>query len=297
MTEGAALLGLTQPALSRSVAELEKRVGEPVFKPGRRPLEPTPLGRQLAAQGVVILAAGRTASKIIQGFHGGMAGLVRVGSVPFFADALISTMIAEFRRESTDIRVDLSYGYLPELKAALLADQIDLAIVPVAASNKMADFEFEAFLPARNIVACRSDHPLLRKRGPTAMDLLDYPWIEPPGGSPLLGDMHAVLLSFGLTEAKVSFSGGSLFSVLTYLRETNALTILPHSVVFALGRDSRITVLPVRIARGERTLGVLRARGAATVPATNRFAKFIAGQFKDLQHAIMRHENSIAWGR
>ena len=47
VTEGAAMIGLTQPAVSRTLSMLEKRLGEPLFLKGRRPLQPTPLGRSL----------------------------------------------------------------------------------------------------------------------------------------------------------------------------------------------------------------------------------------------------------
>ena len=48
VTEGAAMLGMTQPAVSRTLSMLERRVGEPLFTPGKRPLQLTPLGQQLA---------------------------------------------------------------------------------------------------------------------------------------------------------------------------------------------------------------------------------------------------------
>ncbi|MEM9047497.1 MAG: LysR family transcriptional regulator [Pseudomonadota bacterium] len=296
MTEGAALLGLSQPALSRSMSELETRLGIPLFKPGRRPLEPTALGQQLAAHGNVILAATKKASSVIDGFRGGLAGLVRVGGVPFFVDALVSTMIAAFRQTHPDIRIDLSYGYLPELQAALAADQLDLAITPASKAQRTGPFLFKEVLPARNVVACRAEHPLLRKRGLTAQDLLDFAWIEPPSGSPLLGDMRSVMLSFGLANATIGFSGGSLLSVLNYLRETDALTILPHSVVFTHRRD-RVTVLPVKIARGDRALGILRRREGSSQPAADRFASFLAARLHAVQDAILKHENAIAWGQ
>ncbi|MFZ3580659.1 helix-turn-helix domain-containing protein [Loktanella sp. DJP18] len=41
VTEGAHLLGMTQPAVSRTLAAMEKRLGERLFLPGRRPLVPT----------------------------------------------------------------------------------------------------------------------------------------------------------------------------------------------------------------------------------------------------------------
>ncbi|MGN7738124.1 LysR family transcriptional regulator, partial [Ensifer sp. 22564] len=89
VTEGAALLGLSQPAISRTIAMLEKRLDEPLFVKGRRPLQPTPLGRALADHGQVMLSASRKASDTIESFRLGKSGLVRVGGTPFFMDALI----------------------------------------------------------------------------------------------------------------------------------------------------------------------------------------------------------------
>ncbi len=297
VTEGAALLGLSQPALSRTISELEKRLGEPLFKPGKRPLEPTSLGLQLGTQGKVILAATDKASRTIDGFRSGTTGLVRVGGVPFFMDALVSSMLAEFRQDYPDIRVDLSYGYLPQLQAALQADQIDLAIAPMGVADAEQNFDYQEILPARNVVACRVGHPLMRKRNLTEADLVAYPWIEPPAGSPLMGDMHAVLLSFGLRQARIAFSGGSLMSVLNYLFGTDALTVLPHSVVFAFRKENRITVLPVQIPQGQRSLGIIRNAEAASPPAADRFAAHIKDQFEALTHLILRHENAVVWGR
>ena len=59
VTEGAAMLGLSQPAVSRTLAMLERRLGEPLFLKGRRPLQPTPLGRALADHGQAMLTASR----------------------------------------------------------------------------------------------------------------------------------------------------------------------------------------------------------------------------------------------
>ncbi|MGO8134309.1 hypothetical protein ACC730_37860, partial [Rhizobium ruizarguesonis] len=64
-------------------------------------------------------------------------------------------------------------------------------------------------------------------------------------GSPLLADLRALLLSFGETEIKIRYSGGSLMGVINYLKAAEALTIMPHSVVFALRKEKAITALPV----------------------------------------------------
>ena len=80
-TEGAALVGLSQPAVSRTLSTMEKRLGEPLFQAGRRPLIPTLIGRQLAAHGKVILEASRKASETVQNFQRSTLGTVRIGGV------------------------------------------------------------------------------------------------------------------------------------------------------------------------------------------------------------------------
>jgi DNA-binding transcriptional LysR family regulator len=294
VTEAAAMLGLSQPAVSRSLSMLEARVGQPLFLRGRRPLQATPLGQQLAAHGRAMLAAARKASDAVESFRSGSSGLVRVGGVPFFMDAVISRMIAAFQNLEPDVTVQQSYGHLPEMQAALAADELDLAVVPMGLVEAAPGFLFAAILPARNILACRRAHPLLRKPRLQGSDLLDYPWVAPLPGSPLLSDLQMIRTTIGLPEVNIRFAGGSLMSVVNYMTETDALTVLPHSVVFALRREAGITVLPLEIPQPARALGLLRRRLPEPPQAVARFAAHVAGGFDEMRALILRHERTVA---
>lgn len=296
VTEGAAVLGLSQPAISRTLAQLEKRLGEPLFVRGKRPLAPTPLGKALAEHGQIILSASRAASETIESFRRGTSGVVRAGGSPFFMDGLISRMIAGFQDRYPDVSVEQSYGYLSELRASLQAGRIDIAVCPVDVLDEGSGLEFREILPGRNVVACSSTHPLLMKRKPTSSDLLEYPWIAPPPGSPLLADLRSILHSLGVAEIKIRFSGGSLASVLNYMTASNALTVLPHSVVFAFRKGGQITALPINIPHPDRSLGLLCLTAAPRTPAVDTFADHIADAFADLGQLIKRHEQAIVWG-
>ena len=74
VSKGAAALGLSQPALSRALGQLEARVGKPLFIHDRRPLQPTPLGIQLATHGRRILAESRRATEVVQSLLRGTRG-------------------------------------------------------------------------------------------------------------------------------------------------------------------------------------------------------------------------------
>ncbi len=295
VTEGANLLGLSQPAVSRTLSTLEKRLGEPLFMPGRRPLVPTILGRQLAAHGKVILEASRKATEAVVGFRAGSTGTVRIGGVPFFMDAVISRTIGQFQVKWPDIRVDQSYGNLPEFQAGLRSGQLDMAICPLGVVDSGSELDFTRILPGRNVVAARSRHPLFKKKSVTSNDLLRYPWISPLPGSPLLADIHSILLSIGMSEVNVRYSGGSLMSVLNYIEETDALTVLPQSVLFTFRNTGKFKTVPMKIPQPERSLGILRLKEAPVLPASDKLAKFIIAAFDDLRAVILRHENSVIW--
>lgn len=293
VSEGAALMGMTQSAVSRSLSMLETRVGQPLFLAGRRPVQPTALGLQLAIHGRAMLTASRRATDAVQGHLKGTSGIVRVGGVPFFMDALVSQMIAQFHREEAGITVHQSYGNLPELVSALDARLIDLCIVPVGSTHPGSQYDFVELLPGRNIVACRVGHPLLRRRLPKATDLAGYPWIAPLPGSPLMSDLQMILMSIGLSDLNIRYAGGSLMSVINFLAESDALAVLPFSVAFALRKENRVTVLPYAIPQPDRSLGILRRVDGQRVPAAERFALHLTAVFEDLRHVIKRHENTL----
>ncbi|MDM9620518.1 LysR family transcriptional regulator [Rhizobium sp. S96] len=296
VTEGAALLGLAQSAVSRTLSMLERRVGEPLFIKGRRPLQPTSFGLALAEHGFVMLAASRKASDLVESFRIGNSGVVRVGGTPFFMDSLIAGLCAEFQVTHPDVRIDQSYGYFPDLRAGLKADQIDIAICPIDILDEGSGLEFQQILPGRNVIACGVTHPLLLKRKPQPSQLLNYPWVAPPPGSPLLADLRALLLSFGGTEIKVRYSGGSLMGVINYLKVSDALTVMPHSVVFAQRKERSITALPINIPHPERALAILKRVDAPRAPAVEQFANHIRSGFQTLRHLIKRHEEAVIWG-
>lgn len=297
VSEGAAMLGLTQPAVSRSLAMLEARVGEALFIKGKRPLQATALGMQLAVQGRAIITASRRASDAVQGFVRGTEGLVRIGGVPFFMDAIISRMIGEFQNRESEVTVQQYYMNLPEIAAGLEAGQIDMGIAPIGAIDLGPGFEFTEILPGRNVVACRTGHPLMRKRPLEAQDLTAFPWVAPLPGSPLMSDLQMILMSIGMSDLIIRYSGGSLMSVMNVLTETDALAVLPFSVVFAGRKENRVAALPFDIPQPNRSLGILRRINTARSPAAERFATHIITAFADLKHIIKRHENSVVWGQ
>jgi DNA-binding transcriptional LysR family regulator len=295
LTEAAHRLGKSQPSLSRSVATLEQRLGTALFMPAKRPLQPTELCHRLADEGRRILLANAAASDVVAGYRAGKSGALRVGGTPIFMDGVISGMLASFQGANPQVRIDHSYGYAGDLTDRVLAGTLDLAICPLRATALAPGLQFDRMMPGHNVIACRQGHPLLVGRGLTEAALKHYPWIAPPEHSPLFQDMQQMLVALGNATFRVSYSGGGLSAVLSVLMGSDALTILPYSVVFTQRKRYALGTLSIKVDHPDRDLGLLYIPGAGRTPAAKRLRLFVAQQFETLAATIQHHEKQSLW--
>lgn len=297
LVRAAEALGRAQPSLSRSLAALEKRIGTKLFESKRRPLKPTELGLELASLGRLVMEATTGASTAIARHADGVSGSLRVGGTPIFMDGVVSGMIAGFQQAYPDVQIAQSYGYASELMDQLNSGRIDVAICPMRRSDLVAPFSFQEVLEGRNIIACATSHPLARKSSLNLSDIAAYPWVAPPAGSPLYEDLKATLQGIGLTDFKVSFSGGTLSAILNVLLGSEAITVLPYSVVFMQQHFKTLTALPVSIEHPDRQLGLLWRGDRPQKPATERFKGFMRTEFRQLAGRMEQQDRKRIWTR
>ena len=295
LSEGAKMLGKSQPSVSRSLVALEKRIDTPLFEKDRRPLRPTELGLVLASEGRKIYEAGHTSSRVLAQYRDGKSGAEHVGGSPFFFDGVISGMLAGFQFERPDVRIDQVYGYMSELVPKLREGSLDLAVLPMRDSSIPDDIEFHEILPGRNVIACRAGHPLVRRGSVKLADIGQYPWIAPPAGSPLYQDLRAVLQEIGIKDFKVSFTGGSLSATVNILTGSDALTVLPFSVVFMMRNQHSVGALSIKIGDPDRHLGVLKLRNQKLKPAAQKVYNHIRHEFDVLSSSITRVSQDTVW--
>ncbi|MBL4906794.1 MAG: LysR family transcriptional regulator [Sneathiella sp.] len=292
-SEAAASLGTSQPGLSRVIKSLEERIEEPLFSRTRKPLELTPIGKRLVDQGRAIRNATKRASESVDRIRSGDEGEIRIGGTPFFMDGFMSSLFAEFQATRPNIKINITHGYPDDLINQLAGDRIDAAICPVSALDPNRNLDFRPLIRGHNLVACRVGHPLRSKKNLTAIDLLDYPWVAPPPHSPLSEDLKNALSSIEASNINIAASGGGLGSVVNYIVHTDYLTILPHTVVFALRRQGTLSALPIEINHPNRTLGFLTPKQGAIMPAVEKLSDFLSVKIQEMLKQIREHESAV----
>ncbi len=259
-------LGTTQPALSRTIALMEERVGTPLFERSRRPLTPTDIAVELAAFGRTIRGAVERADRMSHQLAGGQYGTIRLGAPPFMCDQLVSRIIGEFARTRPQIRVVLHGDYFPALVTALYNHRLDMVIGPFELLERRSGLTVERVFKGRNVIVCRPGHKLTRQKTVTAADFEAASWIGHSRESVLAADLRSTLADLGVDRFNLVFESDSAGAVLTMVRGGDYLTVLPLLSVAQRLAAGELAMIPTRRSGPERWTAIItRADSAESV--------------------------------
>jgi LysR family hydrogen peroxide-inducible transcriptional activator len=226
-TRAAERVGLSQPALSRSVGRLEEELGQPLFERQARRVALTDAGRRLLdrARNVLVMADDLKAELC----DDGRAGKVRVAAIPTVAPYFLPGCLRAFRRLAPTAQVVVSEDTTRDLIKKVADGDVDVGIAALPIAAKYVDVEplFEEEL----LLVVGAGHPLARKKAVTAADVAGQPFV-------LLGEAHC------LSDAVVAYCRQGSFQPVSVERTTQLcmvqeLVALGHgvSLVPAMARD------------------------------------------------------------
>lgn len=175
----AAVLGMTQPALTRSIQVLEEELGVRLFDRLPRDVVPTEYGRLLLDRGEPILGAIRELQAQIDRLRGLEAGLLAVGVGPALTGWLLGPALSRFAAAHPRVPVQLVEDQVSELMRALRAREIELFLAYVGDEEPEPGLEVERLGARRALFYARSDHPLARRRKVALESILEFPVAGP----------------------------------------------------------------------------------------------------------------------
>ena len=171
-------LGVSQPTLSRSIKELEERVGLPLFNRDRSGIEPTDFGRVFMEHARDLLARAVDLEREVALAKGLQTGEVGLGLGPYVAEALGPKCAARFAAASPAIRLRIVTDSPATVARALRARTVDIAVADSSALDE-DDLEVLVKLPPIDAyVIVRAGHPLGGKSPFQMSAMLDYPYAQ-----------------------------------------------------------------------------------------------------------------------
>ncbi len=174
-SRAAELLGVTQPAVSRAISDLELRIGFSLFDRIKGRLMPTPEGRLFFTDvnaAFVGLDSLRSSAARIRDFG---SGSLRVASLAALGSTLVPRAICRFRVKNPDIAITLQIASSAAVRDLVARQQFDVGLA--ADEVDLSGVDHSAFASFRAVCAMPADHPLARRERIKPTDLHNLPFI------------------------------------------------------------------------------------------------------------------------
>jgi len=176
----AAALHISQPALSRSVQNLEKRFGSELFLRSSSGVVPTDLGRLYVerARDVLRMADELDREAVTHGTLG--SGRVAVGGGPYPAESFLGPAAARFVEQFPRINVHLHARDWDELLRELRSRELDFFVAETSTLQREPDLEIVPMPTAHSVyLFARAAHPLAVQGKVTVADIFPWPFVTP----------------------------------------------------------------------------------------------------------------------
>lgn len=237
-------LHITQPALSKSLRQLETEIGVPLFERTSSGMVPTVYGDTLSVHLRLVEAEFRNAEAEIASLKGATKGHLYVGVGPSMTPHLVPNVLRRLRAQRPGITITVFEGLSEDHLPALRRGDLDVAVGTWPAVNEKA-LASETVLNDRVSIIAGSTHPLTKKRRVSLSSLLEFPWVLPPHTQRWRNHLDDVFLAQGLTLPEPGVTTNSPTLLRSMLLGGLYLSYLPELCVQDDLADNRIQALAV----------------------------------------------------
>lgn len=223
-------LGLTQPAASRMLSEIERMVGAPVFHRHPKGMTATPLGAVLLTHARTLLALLDHADSDVADFRSGRTGSVTIGAVTGAAVGYVVPAVRELKRDAPGAKFRVEVAPSVDLMSGLMNGDFDFVlsrVPPEIDPNRLLVHHGHV----ENLeLLVRDTHPLLSEKGLTLDRLGNLPWVIQARGMPIREAVEQAYFAAGLVPPADVIDSASLLVMLAYLRGSDAISPVAREV-------------------------------------------------------------------
>jgi LysR family pca operon transcriptional activator len=268
--QAAKALGLSQPALTKSLQEVEEIVGARLFDRHARGADPTAFGLTVAASARRLLAEIGRLEDDLDALEGGDGGPVVVGALPVAAAGVLPGALARLKIAHPDIEVRVIQGRTEELISQLTLRELDLVIGRLYDMPEDDGLVRTPFYSEPISVLARSDHPIFARGDQTAAALADYSLVLPTVSQRVGQEIDVLLAEMSVTPHQ-PLRSSSVAMIREILHATDSIGVLPHMMLAGDLMRGTIRLLPLPATGRARPAGLIRRGDTALLRNAQAF--------------------------
>ena len=274
MGKAAAVLNTGQPAISRSVAELERALGVQLLERNRQGVRTTEYGRAFLSGGTAVFDDLRQSVRNVASLADPAVGEVRIGCNPTLAPGFVAALIDQMSRRYPRATFQVVVTAQSDRLHRELADRnVDLLIARRFAPVADKQLDYELLFDDPFVVVAGARNKWAAKRRIKLADLVDEPWALAPdtiAGSLALEAFHASKLP----DPVIAVGIESTQARLNLVAQGRLLSVFPESALKFSGKHFDLKVLSVKPALGSVPVGVYTVKGRILSPLPKLFIEF-----------------------
>lgn len=267
VVKAAEILHVSQPAVTKTIRELEEALGVAMFERDGRGIRITRYGEVFLRHAGAALTALRQGVDSVSQELFDSAPPVRIGALPTVSTRVMPRAMALFLAEKTGSRIKIVTGDNAVLMEQLRVGELDLVVGRLALPEKMTGLSFEHLYSEQVVFTVRAGHPLLDAKRSIFEGLADYPVLMPTRGSIIRPSVEQFLIANGVASLPTQVETVSDAFGRAFVRSSDAIWIISTGVVAADIEDGVLATLPIDTSETRGPVGLtIRADANPSTP-------------------------------
>lgn len=268
-------LGMTQPAASKMLAELEKTLGIAMFQRLPRGVEVTAAGAAVIRRARNVLSELNQVWDEVAFSRTDAESHIAMGSIRAPALSMVPRAIAAFQTQFAQARVNLMVDSSPELLGKLQRDELDIVIGRLASDKEPRAFDYEGLVDAQSVhVAARRSHPWHKRKAIEWPELSQAVFIIPPQGSLLRLKFESLFVQQKIVPPSKLVETQDLDTIRRLLHQTDMVAVLPDEVAKVCD-CVQVRCLSESLPLQMQGFGLITRRGRVQSPAVEQMKKIL----------------------
>jgi DNA-binding transcriptional LysR family regulator len=283
ITKAAKQLAISQPAVSRAIADLEHTLRVTLLDRSRQGIEPTEYGRALLKRGVAVFDELKQGVADIEFLADPSAGELRIGSSSGLSEGVVLAVINRLTRQYPRVVFHVMPTGTLAVYEELRERRLELGFVRLSAIEGGEDLHQEMLFEDPLVVVAGADNPWTRRRKIKLAELLDEPWTWSSPGTVFDALVVEAFRAAGLEPPRATVYAEAI-NMRTRLAATGSfLAVVPASMLRFYTKHASIRLLPVELPMTQRSIGIVTLKNRTLSPLAQLFIKTAREVAKPLQ--------------
>lgn len=282
MAKAATQLAVSQPAVSKSVADMERALGVRLLDRGSQGVEPTRYGRALIKRATAVFDELRQGVKEIEFLADPTIGELRIGAAEPVTAAIVSVVIERLSRKYPRLVFHVLPGETATLYRDLSERHVEFVITRTFEPLAYEQTDTEVLYNDTQVVVAGIKNRWLRARKVKLADLMEEPWALLPPDS-----LHGALLAEAFRSVGLDLPRATVFTFSHELRNNlvgagRFLTVYPGFMMRSPARHPWLRALPIDLPATRRPISIVTLKNRTLSPMAELFMAHVREVAKQL---------------